>query len=87
MSRYIDRYNLIDRFTLRPQVGYHIRHYKLDGKLMPHWSIHFNNELIDTYRYKSRSKFEMQYLLTHMNKQLGIDSKLYITHLEKGDTQ
>ncbi len=63
---------MIDRFTLRKEVGYHIRHEKKDGRLDDRWYVYYDDKLIDGYRAKSRSKFEMQYLLDHVNEELRV---------------
>ena len=38
------------------------------------WSVRYgtkkDSEIVDIYRAKSRSRYEMQYLLDHVNKQL-----------------
>lgn len=62
----------IKPFKLRPEVGYHIRHEKEEGKLDNYWEVYYEDKLIGSYRYKSRSKFEMQGLLDHMNKRVQI---------------
>ena len=61
---------MIDKFALREEAGYHIRHEKVGGRLDDRWYIYYNDKLIDGYRAKSRSKFEMQYLLDHVNSKL-----------------
>ena len=61
---------MINKFTLRPAKGYHIRHEKVDGRLSDSWHVYHDDKIVDSYRAKSRSKFEMQYLLDHVNEEL-----------------
>ncbi len=48
--------------------NYHIRHDGTGEDREPNWNIYFNQELVLSCRAKSRSKYETQMLLDHMNK-------------------